>query len=34
MLTIEMLRQNSALAGLSDAQLTAIAEMSKMMKIQ
>ena len=29
MLTIEMLRQNSALAGLSDAQLTAIAEMSK-----
>lgn len=29
MLTIEMLRQNSALTGLSDAQLTAIAEMSK-----
>ena len=29
MLTIEMLRQNSALAGLTDAQLTAIAEMSK-----
>lgn len=29
MLTIEMLRQNSALAGLSDAQLTAIAEMSR-----
>lgn len=29
MLTIEMLRQNSALSGLSDAQLTAIAEMSK-----
>lgn len=29
MLTIEMLRQNSALAGLADAQLTAIAEMSK-----
>lgn len=29
MLTIEMLRQNSALANLSDAQLTAIAEMSK-----
>ena len=29
MLTIEMLRQNSALTNLSDAQLTAIAEMSK-----
>lgn len=29
MLTIEMLRQNLALAGLSDAQFTAIAEMSK-----
>ena len=29
MLTIEMLQQNSALTGLSDAQLTAIAEMSK-----
>ena len=29
MLTIEMLRQSSALAGLSDEQLTAIAEMSK-----
>lgn len=29
MLAIEMLRQNSALAGLSDAQLTAIAEMSR-----
>lgn len=29
MLTIEMLRQSSALAGLTDAQLTAIAEMSK-----
>lgn len=29
MLTIEMLRQNSALTGLSDAQLTAIAEMSR-----
>lgn len=29
MLTIEMLRQNSALTDLSDAQLTAIAEMSK-----
>lgn len=29
MLTIEMLRQNSALTGLSDAQLTVIAEMSK-----
>lgn len=29
MLTIEMLRQNSALSGLSDTQLTAIAEMSK-----
>ena len=29
MLTIEMLRQSSALAGLNDAQLTAIAEMSK-----
>lgn len=29
MLTIEMLRQNSALIGLSDAQLTAIAEMSR-----
>lgn len=29
MLTIEMLRQNSALAGLSDNQLNAIAEMSK-----
>ena len=29
MLTIEMLRQNSALTGLSDEQLTAIAEMSK-----
>ena len=29
MLTIEMLRQSSALAGLTDAQFTAIAEMSK-----
>lgn len=29
MLTIEMLRQSSALAGLTDDQLTAIAEMSK-----
>ena len=29
MLTIDMLKQNTALAGLSDAQLTAIAEMSK-----
>ena len=29
MLTIEMLRQSSALAGLTDAQYTAIAEMSK-----
>lgn len=29
MLAIEMLRQNSALTGLSDAQLAAIAEMSK-----
>lgn len=29
MLTIDMLRQNSALTGLSDAQLNAIAEMSK-----
>lgn len=29
MLTIEMLRQSSALAGLADAQFTAIAEMSK-----
>lgn len=29
MLTIEMLRQNSALTGLTDNQLTAIAEMSK-----
>lgn len=29
MLTIEMLRQSSALSGLTDAQLTAIAEMSK-----
>lgn len=29
MLTIEMLRQNSTLAGLTDAQFTAIAEMSK-----
>lgn len=29
MLTIEMLRQNTALASLTDAQLTAIAEMSK-----
>lgn len=29
MLTVEMLQQNSALTGLSDAQLTAIAEMSK-----
>lgn len=29
MLTIEMLQQNSALTGLSDAQLTAIAEMSR-----
>lgn len=29
MLTIDMLRQNTALAGLTDAQLTAIAEMSK-----
>lgn len=29
MLTIEMLRQSSALAGLSDAQFTAIAEMSQ-----
>ena len=29
MLTIEMLRQNAALDGLSDAQLTAIAEMSR-----
>lgn len=29
MLTIEMLRQNSALTGLTDAQFTAIAEMSK-----
>lgn len=29
MLTIEMLRQSSALAGLTDGQLTAIAEMSK-----
>lgn len=29
MLTIEMLRQNASLTGLTDAQLTAIAEMSK-----
>ena len=29
MLTIDMLKQNTALAGLSEAQLTAIAEMSK-----
>lgn len=29
MLTIEMLRQNGALAGLTDAQFTAIAEMSR-----
>ena len=29
MLTIDMLRQNAALAGLSEAQFTAIAEMSK-----
>ena len=29
MLTIEMLRQSSALSGLTDAQLTAIAEMSR-----
>lgn len=29
MLTIEMLRQNTALAGLTDTQLSAIAEMSK-----
>lgn len=29
MLTIEMLRQNATLTGLTDAQLTAIAEMSK-----
>lgn len=29
MLTIDMLRQNTALAGLTDVQLTAIAEMSK-----
>ena len=29
MLTVEMLRQSSALAGLTDAQFTAIAEMSK-----
>lgn len=29
MLTLEMLRQNSALVGLTDAQFTAIAEMSK-----
>lgn len=29
MLTIEMLRQNSSLTGLTDTQLTAIAEMSK-----
>ena len=29
MLTIEMLRQNTALSGLTDAQLTAIAEMSR-----
>lgn len=29
MLTIEMLRQNASLAGLTDTQLTAIAEMSK-----
>lgn len=29
MLTIDMLKQNSTLAGLTDAQLTAIAEMSK-----
>ena len=29
MLTIEMLRQNQSLTGLTDAQLTAIAEMSK-----
>ena len=29
MLTVEMLRQNASLTGLTDAQLTAIAEMSK-----
>ena len=29
MLTIEMLRQSSALTGLTDTQLSAIAEMSR-----